>query len=90
MPHWPGDAGAAKPGPEFRGTISQRSIPRKLAHDGPARHLGRVTTLRHIDALLGTTWVWDDEADEDGVSPQALAAEVDAMLDELAGDLVDG
>ena len=45
-----------------------------------------MTTLRHIDALLGTTWTWDDEADDEAVSVDALAAEVDAMLDELVGD----
>ena len=45
-----------------------------------------MTTLRHIDALLGTTWGWDDEADEDRLSADDLRAEVDAMLDELVFD----
>lgn len=45
-----------------------------------------MTTLRHIDALLGTTWVWDHETDEDSLVAGDLRAEVDAMLDELVFD----
>ncbi len=45
-----------------------------------------MTTLRHIDALLGTTWVWDEETDEERLVVDDLRAEVDAMLDALVFD----
>lgn len=64
--------------------------PRKFAENWPAgarpRQVGGVTTLRHIDALLGTTWVWDEETDEERLAVDDLRAEVDAMLDALVFD----
>ena len=48
-----------------------------------------VTTLRHIDALLGTSWAWDVDDDEN-LTTEDLRAEVDAMLDELVFDSLSG
>lgn len=45
-----------------------------------------MTTLRHIDALLGTSWAWDDD---ENLTAEDLRAEVDAMLDELVFDSPD-
>ena len=52
----------------------------------PPRQGGRVTTLRHIDALLGTSWAWEVEDDDENLVAEDLRAEVDAMLDELVFD----
>lgn len=40
-------------------------------------------TLRHIDALLGTCWRWDDD-DDDASAKHAAASEHPASRDELA------
>ena len=48
-----------------------------------------MTTLRHIDALLGTSWAWDVDDDEN-LTTEDLRAEVDAMLDELVFDSLSG
>jgi len=53
----------------------------------PAKgRLADVTTLSHIDALLGTTWSWDAEIDDDRANADESRSEIDAMLDDLVFD----
>ena len=40
-------------------------------------------TLRHIDALLGTCWRWDDD-DDDALAAHATVTERSAPVDDLA------
>jgi hypothetical protein len=45
--------------------------------------VGLVPTLRHIDALLGTCWRWDDD-DDDPSAAHATASELPSPIDDLA------
>jgi hypothetical protein len=45
-------------------------------------------SLRTIDALLGTSWRWDDD-DDDAPAIHAARQELDCLLDELVAELDD-
>jgi hypothetical protein len=47
-----------------------------------------VFTVRHIDALLGTSWRWEDE-DEDAPAAHDLRLSLERMLEEMVSEISD-
>ncbi len=40
-----------------------------------------MSAIRHIDALLGTSWAWDDD-DDDDLPPVSADVEADSGVDD--------
>jgi hypothetical protein len=58
--------------------VTGRNLPKTGAAPRWWATLALVSALRHIDALLGTCWQWDDEEED---APGARN-EIDALVDE--------